>query len=45
MLENGNLFVEGCLLFICDGEEWLPLVVTINPDGSRQATPKSKQDI
>ena len=45
MLENGNLFVEGCLLFICDGEEWLPLVVTINPDGSRQATPKGKQDI
>jgi uncharacterized protein (DUF2147 family) len=45
MLENGNLFVEACLLFICDGEEWLPLVVTINPDGSRQATPKGKQDI
>ena len=45
MLENGNLLVEGCLLFICDGEEWFPLEVTINPDGSRQATPKGKQDI
>ena len=43
MLENGNLFVEGCLLFLCDGEEWLPLEVTINPDGSRQATPKDNQ--
>lgn len=45
MLENGNLLVEGCLLFICDGEEWLPLIVTINPDGSRQATPKGNQAI
>ena len=45
MLENGNLLVEGCLLFICDGEEWFPLVVTINPDGSRQATPKGTQGI
>ena len=45
MLENGNLLVEGCLLFICDGEEWFPLVVTINPDGSRQATPKGAQGI
>jgi len=45
MLENGNLLVEGCLLFICDGEEWLPLIVTINPDGSRQATPKRNQGI
>ena len=43
MLENGNLLVEGCLLFICDGEEWLPLIVTTNPDGSRQATPKGNQ--
>jgi len=43
MLENGNLFVEGCLLFLCDGEEWLPLEVTINSDGSRQATPKDNQ--
>lgn len=43
MLENGNLLVEGCVLFICDGEEWFPLVVTINPDGSRRATPKGSQ--
>lgn len=44
LLENDNLLVEGCLLFICDGEEWLPLEVTINPDGSRQATLKSNSD-
>ncbi|GIT21085.1 MAG: hypothetical protein CM1200mP40_07670 [Gammaproteobacteria bacterium] len=41
LLENGNLLVEGCLLFICDGEEWFPLEVTINSDGSRQATFKN----
>ena len=40
-LESGNLLVEGCLLFICDGEEWLPLDVTVNPDGSRNATPRN----
>ena len=45
MMENGNLLVEGCLLFICDGEEWLPLTVTINLDGSKQATPKGNQGI
>lgn len=45
MLENGNLLVEGCLLFICDGEEWFPLEVTINPDGSRQAIPKDNKGI
>ena len=38
LLESGNLLVEGCVLFLCDGEEWLPLEVTVNPDGSRQAT-------
>lgn len=38
LLSNGNLLVEGCLLFICDQEEWLPLDVTLNPDGSRNAT-------
>jgi len=45
MLENGNLLVEGCLLFICDGEEWFPLEVTISPDGSRQAIPKDNKGI
>ena len=43
LLETGNLLVEGCLLFLCDGEEWLPLEVTLNPDGSRQATLKNSQ--
>ena len=40
-LDNGNLRVEGCVLFICDGEEWRPLTVTINPDGSRTAVLKN----
>ena len=40
-LDNGNLRVEGCVLFICDGEEWRPLTVTINPDGSHTAVLKN----
>ena len=38
--EGGNLEVEGCLAFICDSEEWLPLVVTINDDGTKNASLK-----
>ena len=34
-LENGNLKVEGCMMGICDNEEWLPLNVSISEDGSR----------
>ena len=34
LLDNGNLRVEGCGLFICGGDEWQPLTVTIDPDGS-----------
>ena len=45
--EDGNLEVEGCLAFICDSEEWLPLVVTVNDDGTKNASlkhpPKDKQ--
>lgn len=41
LLENGNLLVEGCILFLCDGEEWQSLEVTLNPDGSQQATLKN----
>lgn len=33
-LENGNLKVEGCMMGICDYEEWLPLNVSISEDGS-----------
>ena len=35
--QDGILKVEGCLAFICDGEEWQPLIVKINEDGSREA--------
>jgi len=41
LLDNGNLRVEGCVLFICDGDEWQPLTVTTNPDGSRTAVLKN----
>ena len=38
--DDGNLEVEGCLAFICDSEEWLPLVVTISDDGTKNASLK-----
>ena len=34
---DGSIKVEGCLAFICDDEEWLPLVVTIKDDGTKEA--------
>ena len=40
-LDNGNLRVEGCVLFFCGGDEWQPLTVTINLDGSRTAVLKN----
>ena len=42
LLNNGNLKVEGCLLFFCDGEEWRPLTVTLNEDGSYSAEIKNR---
>tara|TARA_B100000925_G_scaffold147503_1_gene110537 strand:- start:387 stop:1034 length:648 start_codon:yes stop_codon:yes gene_type:complete len=39
--QDGILKVEGCLAFICDGEEWQPLMIKINEDGSREAVPKN----
>jgi len=41
LLDNGNLRVEGCVLFICDGDEWQPLTVTTNPDGSHTVVLKN----
>ena len=35
--KDGKLKVEGCIAFICDDEEWLPLVVTIKDDGTKEA--------
>ena len=34
LLDDGNLRVEGCIFFICDGEEWKPLIDTLNSDDS-----------
>ena len=39
--DDGSLKVEGCLAFICDGEEWQPLIVTINEDGTKDAVLKN----
>ena len=41
LLDNGNLRVEGCVLFICGGDEWQPLTVKINLDGSRTVVLKN----
>ena len=39
--ENGDLRVEGCLAFVCDGEDWQALQVTISDDGSKHAVLKN----
>ena len=39
--DDGSLKVEGCLAFIFDGEEWQPLIVTINEDGTKEAILKN----
>ena len=41
LLDDGNLRVEGCIFFICDGEEWKPLIVTLNSDDSYSARLKN----
>ena len=39
--DNGILKVEGCLAFMCDGEEWQPLIVQFNEDGTKEAILKN----
>ena len=39
--DNGILKVEGCLAFMCDGEEWQPLTVKFNDDGTKEAILKN----
>ena len=34
LLDDGNLRVEGCIFFICDDEEWKPLIDALNSDDS-----------
>ena len=38
---SGNLKVEGCLRSFCRGEEWQPLVIEINDDGTMKAKIKN----
>ena len=39
--EDGTLKVEGCLAFICDGEEWQQLIIKIKEDGTKEAILKN----
>ena len=39
--QSGILKVEGCLAFICDGEEWQPLIVKTNIDGTQEPVLKN----
>ena len=39
--DKGILKVEGCLAFMCDGEEWQPLIVKFNEDGTKEAILKN----
>ena len=39
--DNGILKVEGCLAFMCDGEEWQPLIVQFNEEGTKEAILKN----
>ena len=36
LLQNGNLKIEGCLMRICGHEEWKPITVTFNDDGTKK---------
>ena len=36
LLQNGNLKIEGCLLRMCGHEEWKPITVTFNDDGTKK---------
>ena len=38
---SGNLKVEGCLRSFCRGEEWQPLTVEVNDDGTMKAKIKN----
>ncbi len=41
LLENGNLKVEGCFMRVCGHEEWQPLNIILNKDGTRSAELKN----
>ena len=44
LLDNKNLKVEGCLIRLCGHEEWKPLIVSIDSDGSRNAVLKYEEN-
>ena len=42
LLDNGNLKVEGCVMRMCGHEEWKPMTVSFNDDGTMSAKPKNR---
>ena len=44
LLDNKNLKVEGCLMRLCGNEEWKPLTVIIDSDGSKNAVLKYEEN-
>ena len=42
LLDNGNLKVEGCVMRMCGHEEWKPMTVSFNDDGTMSAKLKNK---
>jgi len=42
LLDNGDLKVEGCVMRMCGHEEWKPMTVSFNDDGTMSAKPKNR---
>ena len=42
LLDNGNLKVEGCVMRMCGHEEWEPMTVSFNDDGTMSAKLKNR---
>ena len=42
LLDNGNLKVEGCVMRMCGHEEWKPMTVSFNDDGTMSAKLKNR---
>ena len=36
LLQNGNLKIEGCLMRMCGHEEWKPITIKFNDDGTKK---------
>ena len=45
LLDNGNLKVEGCVMRMCGHEEWKPMTVSFNDDGTMTAKLKKQPEL